>query len=120
MTPEQEIRALNDAYIRSIVTGDVGWFDDHLAREFVCIESDASIVTREEFLRAAAHPTTASYHLDDVDVRCYGETALVRAKGSWIALGGKRGFSRYVDVYARVGGRWKVVSAQITRPPGMA
>ena len=62
MTSEQEILALNDAYIRSIVTGDVAWFDDHLARDFVCIESDASLVTREEFLHAAAHPTTALAH----------------------------------------------------------
>jgi ketosteroid isomerase-like protein len=120
MTPDQEIRTLNEAYIRSILTGDVAWFAEHLANEFVCIESDGSLVSREAFLRAAAQPTTASYHLDDVEVRCYGDVALVRAKGSWVAKSGKAGYSRYVDVYARSGDRWKVVSAQITRPPGMA
>jgi ketosteroid isomerase-like protein len=120
VTTEQDIRTLNEAYIRSILTGDVAWFGDHLAEEFVCIESDGSLVHRDEFLRSAAHPTTASYHLDEVDVRCYGDVALVRAKGSWTAKNGKAGFSRYVDVYARAGDRWTVVSAQITRPPEMA
>jgi hypothetical protein len=118
-TPDQRVRALNEQYIRSILTSDVEWFRAHLADEFVCIESDATLVDKTAFLMRTAGPsTTASYHLDDVTVRCYGDAALVRATGSWVATNGSRGISRYVDVYARQDGEWKVVSAQITRPPG--
>ena len=61
----------------------------------------------------------AEYHLDQVDLRFYGDVALVRATGSWKAKDGTPGLSRYVDIYARSGENWKVVSAQITRPaPG--
>jgi ketosteroid isomerase-like protein len=120
MTREQEIRALNEQYIRSILVGDVAWFAHHLADDFVCIESDATLVDKAAFLRrTAGEPTTATYHLDEVDVSFHGDVALVRAKGSWVAKNGKSGFSRYVDVNARTGNEWRVVSAQITRPPGL-
>ena len=118
---EQHLQTLNEQYIRSILTSDVDWFRAHLADEFMCIESDASLVDRATFLARVAEPSaTASYHLDEVTVRCYGDVALVRATGSWVATNGNRGISRYVDVYARQEGEWKVVSAQITRPPGTA
>ena len=117
-TPEQRLRALNEQYIRSILASDVEWFRAHLAEEFVCIESDATLLDKATFLtRTAAPSTTASYHLDEVTIRCYGNAALVRATGSWVATNGNRGISRYVDVYAMQDGTWKVVSAQITRPP---
>lgn len=120
-TPEQRLRALNEQYIRSILTSDVEWFRAHLAEEFICIESDATLLDKATFLaRTAAPATTASYHLDEVTVRCYGDAALVRATGSWVTTSGNRGISRYVDVYALQDDKWKVVSAQITRPPGAA
>lgn len=121
VTREQEVRALNEEYIRSILIGDVAWFREYLADDFVCIESDATLVDKADFLRRTAEePTTASYHLDDVSLAFHGDVALVRAKGSWVATNGTRGFSRYVDVYVRSGDAWKVVSAQITRPPSQA
>jgi Domain of unknown function (DUF4440) len=58
----------------------------------------------------------AEYRLDEVNVRFYGDVALVRATGSWKTKGGAPGLSRYVDVYVRAGDDWKAVSAQITRP----
>src|ERR1051325_10871272 len=115
---EATVRALNTEYIASILRGDVAWFRDHLAEEFVCIESDASLVDKPSFLRRTAEPPTLiSYNLGDVEISTYGDCSLVRATGYWVAKDGRRGMSRYVDVYAWVGNAWKVVSAQITRPP---
>ena len=56
------------------------------------------------------------YVLIDVDVRVFGVVGLVRATGTWTASDGRRGISRYTDVYALGDDGWKVVSAQITRP----
>ncbi|HJU25367.1 MAG TPA: nuclear transport factor 2 family protein, partial [Rhodanobacteraceae bacterium] len=106
-----------EEYVRASMNGDVQWFDAHLAHDFVCIESDGSVLFRDGFLRVAARVSDLrDYRLDYVDVRFYGDVALVRASGSWTKKDGVRGLSRYTDVYVYTDGAWKVVSAQITRP----
>lgn len=118
---EDELRSLNRRYIEAWLAADVEWYRARLSEDFVCIESDGNILDKEAFLRSTSKGAdVASYRLDEVDVRFFGEVALVRATGSWEKKNGVRGLSRYTDVYARVGGEWKVVSAQITRPPQAA
>jgi ketosteroid isomerase-like protein len=117
MSREAEIRRLNEAYVKASLAGDVEWYRTHLAEEFVCIDSDGSVLDKTAFLAMTARGSElAEYRLDEVDVRFYGDVALVRATGSWTAKNGTPGVSRYVDIYARAGDEWKAVSAQITRP----
>ena len=117
MTPEEELEQLNQQYVKASLTGDVEWYRRRLAEEFVCIESDGSVLDKAAFLRRTAQGSDlVEYRLDRVDILLYGEVGLVRATGSWTAKDGIPGVSRYVDVYARSGDEWKVVSAQITRP----
>ena len=117
MSPEIELRQLNEAYVRAALDGDVEWHRNHLAEDFVCIDSDGSVLDKAAFLRQTAQePELASYHLDEVHIRVYGEVALIRAQGSWKARNGTPGISCYTDVYVRSNDRWLAVSAQITRP----
>ncbi len=95
---------------------DVGWYRNHLAEDFLCIESDGSVLRKTEFLEQTAKgPDVTAYKLDEVHVRIYGVAALVQATGLFTRKDGSHGQSRYIDVYVRKGGEWKVVSAQITR-----
>lgn len=115
-TREQDLLQLNEQYVQASVAGDVEWFRAHLADDFVCIESDGSVQFRDGFLQATALGSDLSeYKLDYVDVRFYGNVALVRASGSWVSKARVAGISRYTDVYVYDGVAWKVVSAQITR-----
>lgn len=117
MTPVEELEQLNQQYVKASLAGDVEWYRRRLAEEFVCIESDGSVLDKAAFLRRTAQGSDlVEYRLDRVDILLYGEVGLVRATGSWTAKDGIPGVSRYVDVYARSGDEWKVVSAQITRP----
>ena len=117
MTQEQHLRRLNEEYVKASLSGDVGWYRAHLADDFVCIEADGSVLDKAAFLRMTSQGSDlAEYRLDEVNVRFYGDVALVRASGSWKTKHGIPGVSRYVDVYVRAGQEWKVVSAQITRP----
>ncbi len=117
MSREKRLRLLNEQYVQASLAGDVEWYRAHLAEEFVCIESDGSVLDKNAFLQMTANGSElAEYRLEEVDIRFYGDVALVRATGSWTAKNGTLGMSRYVDVYVQSGDDWKAVSAQITRP----
>jgi|HubBroStandDraft_3_1064219.scaffolds.fasta_scaffold123102_2 hypothetical protein len=112
----QEVERLNEQYIAAFLNGDSEWYREHLADEFVCIESDGSVLDKSEFLRSAAKgPDVTSYRLEKVRVRFYGEVALVQATGKWVHKDGHTGLSRYIDVYVRAPSGWRTVSAQVTR-----
>ena len=118
MTHDQtELERMNEEYIAAFMQADVDWYQRHLASDFVCIESDATVLGKEEFLRNVSRgPDVKDYTLNKVNVRVYGDAALVQATGLFTRKDGSAGLSRYTDVYVRNGGEWKVVSAQITRP----
>jgi ketosteroid isomerase-like protein len=110
------LERLNQEYVDAFMNSDVDWYRDHLAEDFVCIESDGSVLNKEQFLaNTAKGPDVADYRLEHVDVRIYGDAALVRATGLWTRVDGGMGISRYVDVYVKQRDEWKTVSAQITR-----
>jgi Domain of unknown function (DUF4440) len=112
----QELERLNEQYIAAFLNADSEWYREHLADEFVCIESDGSVLDKSEFVRNAAKgPDVTSYRLEKVRVRFYGEVALVQATGKWVHKDGRAGMSRYIDVYVRAASGWRTVSAQVTR-----
>jgi len=110
------LRHLNAEYVRAFMSADVTWYEEHLADDFVCIESDGSILNKAQFLsNTAKGPDVSDYQLQEVNVRLYGDVALIRATGLWTTGDQSKGLSRYVDVYLRTAAGWKAVSAQITR-----
>jgi ketosteroid isomerase-like protein len=110
---------LNQQYIDAFMQGDVPWYRANLADDFVCIESDGSVLGKEAFLRnASGGPDVATYRLEDVRIRMFGHIALVHATGRFTRRDGSSGTSRYTDVYALRNGAWKAVSAQVTRTAG--
>jgi hypothetical protein len=111
---------LNQQYIAAFLNSDVQWYQQHLTEDFICIESDGTILEKPAFLRDTAKgPGVADYQLVDVKIRIIGNTALIHAQGKATRLDGTTSLSRYTDVYVRVNGEWKAASAQITaiRPP---
>lgn len=109
---------LNREYVDAFMNADVEWYRRHLADDFVVIESNGLVFNKEEFLaNTAKGPDVQTYELQDVDIRIYGETGLVRATGIWTREDGTRGMSRYIDVYVKDNSEWRTVSAQITRSP---
>jgi uncharacterized protein DUF4440 len=110
------LEQLNAEYVRAFMASDVNWYEEHLVDDFVCIESDGSILNKSQFLsKAAEGPDVADYELQKVNVRIYGGVALVRATGLWTKGDQSSGLSHYIDVYVRTGAGWKAVSAQVTR-----
>ncbi len=118
---ESRLRRLNEQYIAAVLHADVNWYREHLADDFVCIDSEGTLFDKEAFLRrTAGGPYVTDYKLENVRVRIFGETALVQATGIFTRKDGTPGMCHYIDAYVRSGDDWKVVSAQITRTPARA
>src|SRR4030095_1252038 len=124
MEPNQSdlgtLQRLNQEYVDSFMNAEVEWYCAHLAEDFVCVESDGSVLGKDEFLsNTVKGPDVVEYKLHEVDIRVYGDAALVRATAVWIREDGSMGMSRYTDVYIRTSSGWMAVSAQITRTTRM-
>jgi len=112
----ETLLALNRDYIRSVQTSDVGRFAELLAPDFLCSNPDGSLVDRERFLKQTARPVAISnLEADDVNLRLFGDFAIVHARTTFTGVDGRAGSGRYTDVWARQNGRWLAISAHVTR-----
>jgi ketosteroid isomerase-like protein len=111
--------ALNRDYVRSVQTSDVRRFDELLADDFRCSNTDGSLVDREAFLTQTARSVTISnLQAEDVTVRILGDFAIIHARTTFTCGDGRGGSGRYTDVWARRRGRWLAISAHVTRSAG--
>ena len=107
---------LNGDYIRSVQNGDVPRFDEILAADFRCSNPDGSLVDRAGFLAQTARPVTISnLQAHDVEIRMFGDVAIIHARTSYTLADGRPGGVRYTDVWAPQSGQWLCVSAHVTR-----
>src|SRR5438270_8656963 len=106
---------LNRDYIRSVQNGDVRRFDEILAPDFRCSNPDGSLLDRAGFLAQTARPVTISdLEAHDVEIRMFGDIAIIHARTSYTSADGRPGAGRYTDVWARQTGQWLAVSAHVT------
>ena len=110
------LTSLNRDYIRSVQNGDVRRFDEILAADFRCSNPDGSLIDRSGFLAQTARPVTIS-NLEalDVEIRIFGDVAIIHARTSYTMADGRPGAGRYTDVWACQNSKWLCVSAHVTR-----
>jgi hypothetical protein len=114
-----ELRALNQQYIDAARSGDEAWFREHMAESVVVILGGGRRLEKPEFLAMVREEPSAfrSLIVRGVTVRLFGPTAQVDADAPWELEDGRTGVSRYIDTYAWLDCRWRVISAQITLLP---
>jgi len=112
---EIKLRRLNTEYVDAFLRSDVDWYQRHLADEFRCITASGEVLDRTAFLAdAAALVEMAAFDVDDVNVEFFGDTAVVQARTVYEHADGRRGQTRYTDVWIGRDGRWQALCAQIT------
>ena len=115
-TDQTTLDALNREYIRSVSEADVRWFDANLAADFVNTNPDCSLVDRAGFLAQIGRGSTVKdLGIEGVLIRVLGDVALIHARTTYIKANGQPGAGRYTDVWARRGGGWVCVAANVTR-----
>jgi ketosteroid isomerase-like protein len=107
---------LNRDYIDSVQRGDVRRFDEILAPDFRCSNPDGSLIDRRGFLEQTARPVTiANLTAHDVEIRFFGDVAIIHARTTYTLADGGSGRGRYTDVWTRQSGAWLCISAHVTR-----
>lgn len=112
------LRALNERYVASFREANVGWYDAHLAPDYVVTFSDGSFHDRAAALADFAIPyfadTIASFPVDNVSIRVFADLAIIHAENDYRLKDGRTGINRYTDIWRKRGGRWQCLSAHIT------
>jgi ketosteroid isomerase-like protein len=111
------LKGLNHDYVQSFLNSDAKRYDELIADEFICIEPSGQRFDRAAFLEASAQPVVGLeyFHVEDVEVRMFGDFAQITARTPFKYTNGKEGVSRYIDCWIKRDGQWRAISAQITR-----
>ena len=118
-----ELTRLSDAWDKAIVRKDTAAIAGNMSEDFRQISSNGDVANKETFVRniTAANLVIDPYTVEDFDVRVYGNVALLSGRTRMTGREGGTPFTthyRYIDVYVRTNGTWKVCSVQTTRLPG--
>ena len=119
---EQAVRQLFDELVTAYAKNDAAAPARILADDFTFTNPFGEVMTKEQRIGEIKPGGIMfdSYSVDDVNVRVYGDTAVVTNQAT---LAGKRGDQvisgqyRVTSVFVKKGDRWQVVAAQSTRVP---
>ena len=119
---EAELVRQADAWDRAIVLKNRAAIEANLADDFRQIRGDGGVVERAAFIDGLLDPKLEidPYTVEELSVRRFGDVALLSGRTRMTGRYAGEPFVthyRYIDVYVRRDGVWRVVSVQITRLP---
>lgn len=110
------LQHLNLNYLRSVEHSDVSWFEEHLAESFLNTNPDGTVLDRAGFLQQVARKSSVTEITgSDIQIRVLEDVGIVNARTRFTKPDGSRGSGCYTDVYWKRGGRWRCISAHVSR-----
>ena len=111
-----------DDWDKAIVRKDRTAIEANMAEDFRQIDGYGNLETKKSFVAGIVDPklTIDPYTVEDFEVRLYGDTALLSGRTHMTGKYDGKMFEsnyRYIDIYVRRDGTWKIVSVQITKIP---
>jgi len=122
---EAELTRLSNNWDKVIVAKQEAAIAGNMAEDFRIIDGHGNVENKAQFVAGVmdAKLTIDPYTVEDFEIRFYGNVALL--SGRTLMTGSYDGEKftsnyRYIDIYVKRGGKWQIVSVQITRypPPG--
>lgn len=113
------LKAQADAWDRAIVAKDRAAIEANMADDFRQIDARGNVETKASFVDSLVSPDLAldPYTIEDFEVRIYGDTALLSGRTRMTGRYQGQPFAthyRYIDIYVRRKGQWKIVSVQLS------
>jgi ketosteroid isomerase-like protein len=117
-----KLTELSNAWDRAIVAKQEAAVAGNMAEDFRIIDGYGNVDGKQKFVEDILDPrlTIDPYTVEDFEVRLYGDTALLSGRTFMTGKYEGKPFEsnyRYIDVYVRRNGEWKIVSVQITKYP---
>ena len=124
MQDERALKRLEDQWLGSYLRGDKATFDRIVAESFTGTDESAKVRSKaqeRELIQAPPASVKASLTNKDVQVRIYGDTAIVTGRiVVKTQLGGQAEISfqsRFTDTFLKRQERWQVVARHYSRVP---
>jgi ketosteroid isomerase-like protein len=113
---------LSNAWDQAIVAKKAAAVAGNMAEDFRIIDGYGNVDDKRKFVEDILDPklTIDPYTVEEFEVRLYGDMALLSGRTHMTGKHDGKPFEsnyRYIDIYVRRGGDWKIVSVQITRFP---
>lgn len=123
--PAEDIATLTTQAHRwdqAIVAKDRAGIESNMADDFRQIDGTGNVEDKASFVQDLLSPQLViqPYVVEDFEVRLYGDTALLSGRTRMSGSYAGKPFAthyRYIDVYVRRAGVWKIVSVQISKLP---
>jgi ketosteroid isomerase-like protein len=114
-----QLEAQADAWDKAIVRKDRAAIEANMGDDFRQIDGAGNVETKQSFVDDLVSPDLRidPYKVEDFEVRLYGDVALVSGRTRMTGAYQGKPFSshyRYIDIYVRRDGAWKIVSVQIS------
>ena len=119
---QTELLRLEKTGAAAIVSADIKALGEFFSPDWKIVDSDASMMDRERLFKEmkAGALTFASYDQGDLEVRIYGDAAVVigtgKSKGAWNGES-FTSHERFTDVFIRRDGKWRCVSTHTSEFP---
>lgn len=119
------LQAQAERWDRAIVAKDRAGIVGNMAPDFRQIDGEGHVEDEDSFTAGLMDPQLqiAPYTVQDFEIRLFGDVALLSGRthmsGSYAGKPFETDY-RYIDVYVKRQGLWKVVSVQITKLPAAA
>lgn len=119
---EEIVRNAEHQWVDAALKGDVNAFSSLMSDDYLALLTGARIRDKNAWVAGLQAGTMKyrSVEISNVNVRLYGNTAIVFGDYSQVATSGGKDNSasgRYVDVWVRRGRHWQVVASSFSRIP---
>ena len=116
------LKRLSDAWDQAIIRKDRAAIADNMSEDFRHIGSSGQISDKKTFVDDLMAPDVRidPYTVEDFEIRLYGDVALLSGGTRMTGSEAGKPFTthyRYIDVYVKRQGKWRVASVQISRMP---
>lgn len=117
---EQELKRLENEWLNSYLRGDKQTFDRIVADDFTRTDESGKFATKEEekaLIQAAPASVNVSLTNEEMQVRVYGNAAIVTGRIVSKVQDSLNFQSRFTDTFVKRNGGWQVVARHYSRIP---